>query len=485
MKHQVSQVSPSDVDADALIVGVHRDTFGTATEAVDKASGGMLQQLIESGEFQAKPNELITLYHTDGFHAPVVVLVGLGESDVLDPGRLYTASGSAACWLSKKERQHVAFAVDADWHEPLVEAAVTGLCVGCVGQDLYRAEKKQTPFDRVSWLGAADSNVKRGEILGRGINLTRRLVNGSPCHIYPESFADEAATVAEEFGLEATIWTESELQQQRCGALLAVAQGSSRPPRLVMLRHRGGAADAPTLALVGKGVTFDSGGLSIKTTAGMMTMKADMAGAGTVLGAMQAIAELKLPVNVIGLMGLVENMLSRDAYRPSDVVTARSGKTIEIHNTDAEGRLVLADTLAVAVDQGADRIVDLATLTGACMVALGHNTAGVMTNDQSWCDRVMQSADDCGEQVWQLPMFAEFAEEIRSQVADLKNTGDGRWGGAITAAKLLEEFVDDRPWVHLDIAGPAFIEKSKPWIAGGASGAFVRTLVTLAENMQA
>jgi leucyl aminopeptidase len=393
---------------------------------------------------------------------------------------VYQAAGSAARELSKKKRTRVAFALDAAWPDELVASAVAGASVGCHGQDLYRSEKKQNSFDEVHWIDASAEGVERGAILGRAVNVTRRLVNGSPQDVYPESFANAAEEVAGEFGLQAEIWAEDELEKEKCGALLAVARGSSRPPRLVILRHQGAATDASTLALVGKGVTFDSGGLSLKPSDGMLTMKCDMAGAATVLGAMQAIAELKLPVNVIGLMGLVENMPSRDAYKLGDVLTSRTGKTIEVHNTDAEGRLVLADTLSVAVDRGADRIVDLATLTGACCVALGLDVAGLMTNDQEWCDQVIKAAADCGEQAWQLPMFAEFGEQIRGDVADINNVGEGRWGGAMTAAKLLEEFVDNKPWVHIDIAGPAFVEKPKPWIAGGGSGAFVRTLVALA-----
>jgi leucyl aminopeptidase len=272
------------------------------------------------------------------------------------------------------------------------------------------------------------------------------------------------------------------LKAERCGSLLAVARGSIRPPRLLILRHNGGhAGDAP-LALVGKGVTFDSGGLSLKPNDSMLTMKCDMAGAATVLGAMQAIARLQLPVNVIGLVGLVENMVSGDSFKLGDVLTARSGKTIEVLNTDAEGRLVLADVLDVAVERGAAKIIDLATLTGACVVALGTDTAGLMTNDQSWCDELSAVARQCGEAAWQLPMFPEFGEQIASKVADIKNIGEGRWGGAITAAKFLEEFVQGKPWVHIDIAGPAFLDSPKAWLDAGGSGAFVRTLVELAKG---
>jgi len=211
-------------------------------------------------------------------------------------------------------------------------------------------------------------------------------------------------------------------------------------------------------------------------------MKCDMSGAATVVGAMQIIARLKLPVNVLGMAGLVENLPGGGAYKVGDVLTARNGRTIEVLNTDAEGRLVLADVLSIAVEQKPARIVDLATLTGACMVALGTDVAGLMTNDQSWCDAVKDAAGHCGEPIWQLPMFEAYGEEIRSEVADIKNLGDGRWGGAITAGKFLEEFVDDVPWAHIDIAGPAFLDKAKSWVDGGGSGVCVRTLVELARR---
>jgi leucyl aminopeptidase len=249
-----------------------------------------------------------------------------------------------------------------------------------------------------------------------------------------------------------------------------------------MVHYRGAKAGPPTLALVGKGVTFDSGGLSIKTNDQMKTMKCDMAGAATVLGAVRAIATLKLPVNVSGYMGLVENMTGPAAFKLGDVLKTRAGITIEVHNTDAEGRLVLADVLTVANERKPARIVDLATLTGACMVALGENVAGLMTNNQPWCDEVSAAAHEAGEPVWQLPMFEEFAEQISSRVADIKNTGEGRYGGAMTAAKLLERFVGDTPWTHIDIAGPAYAEKPKPWLEGGGTGALLRTLVQLARR---
>jgi leucyl aminopeptidase len=413
-----------------------------------------------------------------------VLVVGLGSLAELSAGEMFRAAGAAALNLAAKPRATVAFYLDDGQNTAVTTAGVAGAIVGCQGQDLYRAQRRRTPFQQILWAGGSAGGIHEGKILGESLNLTRRLVNEPPQEMYPASFARQAEQTAQECGLEVEIWDAERLVKERCGSLLAVAKGSDRPPRLVMLRHRGAADNAPLLALVGKGVTFDSGGLSLKPSDSMKTMKCDMAGAATVLGAMQAIARLKLPVNVIGLMGLVENMTGGNAMKLGDVLHARNGRTIEVLNTDAEGRLVLADVLDVAVEQGASRIIDLATLTGACVVALGTDVTGLMTNDQHWCDAISTAARDCGERVWQLPMFPEYSELIRSEVADIRNIGDGRWGGAITAAKFLEEFVAGRPWTHLDIAGPAYAEKSKPWLDGGGTAVMLRTLVEVARKWE-
>ncbi len=264
---------------------------------------------------------------------------------------------------------------------------------------------------------------------------------------------------------------------------MAVGGGSARPPRLILLRYDGGDSEPP-IALVGKGVTFDSGGLSLKPSDSMTDMKCDMAGAATVLGVLHALARLGVKRNVIGVCGLAENMVSGRSYKLGDVIQTRSGKTIEILNTDAEGRVVLADTLNVAIQQKPKVMVDLATLTGACMVALGREVAGLMANDQSVCDAVQAAARTEGEPVWQLPMFQLYDEKVKSKVADIKNIGEGRWGGAITAAKFLENFVGQTPWLHIDIAGPAFADSPKPHRDAGATGAMVRTLVRWIETTE-
>ena len=473
----------AQVAADAVIVGVLQDDSlaGPASE-LNSATSGVLDQLIEQKEITGKRFELVPILAPTGVQTRQILVVGLGKRESLDRGTVFRATATAVRHLAGKQRSKVALCLGERWAAELHESAVAGALVGCHGQDLYRAEKTRRAFDELLVGDAEATALTSGEILGESVNLARHLVDQPPSEIYPESFAQIAQDVAAQCGMKIEVWDPQRLESERCGSLLAVARGSVKTPRLVIMRYAGGSADTPTLGLVGKGVTFDSGGLSLKPSNGMVDMKCDMAGAASVLGAMQGIARLKLPVNVIGLMGLVENMVSGTSYKLGDVLTARNGRTIEVRNTDAEGRLVLADTLAVAVDEGASKIIDLATLTGACVVALGNDVVGLMSNDQGWCDQVAAAAGLCGEPAWQLPMFDEFAEQIKSPIADIKNIGDGRWGGAITAAKFLEEFVSDVPWTHIDIAGPAYLEKEKPWSDGGGSGVMVRTLVEVARR---
>jgi leucyl aminopeptidase len=482
---QVSQLTApiQQTSAEALVVGLYADEppSGPAA-ALDQACGGVLSRLVEAKELTGKAFELIPLLGFSGIKARQALVVGLGKRAEFRRGMAFRVAAAASRHLANKQRSQIAFFLDDQWPGDWTEAGVCGAVVGCQGQDLYRAEKKRFPFDEVFWAGGDGGSIERGRILGESTNLTRRLVNEPPQEIYPATFAEQAVAMGRQCGIDVEVWDQQRLEAESAGSLLAVAKGSSRPPRLVIMNYQGGDSSEPLLALVGKGVTFDSGGLSLKPSDSMLTMKCDMAGAATVVGAMEAIARLKLPVNVIGLVGLVENMPGAAAMKLGDVLTARSGRTIEVHNTDAEGRLVLADVLDVAVERGAAKIIDLATLTGACMVALGNDVAGLMTNDQAWCDTVAAACHACGEAAWQLPMFAEYGEQIKSEVADIKNVGEGRWGGAITAAKFLEEFVGDTPWVHFDIAGPAFLDKPKPWLDGGASGAFVRSLVEVARG---
>ena len=482
MQFTTQKASPENLEADVSVVGLYQDRMTPAADAVNRATNGLIQRLIDSGEYKPEVGAIQTLYFPSGISSPVLVLMGLGESSEFQAGEAFRAAATVGRTQSSSRRNRLVIAADDAWPAACVESAVAGSIVGFQGPGLYQAEQKRMPPGELVWLTDNDDAAQQGMLIGQSMNLTRRLVDEPPHAMYPESFATVAEDVAKETGMSCEVWDEKKLQSEKCGALLAVARGSSRPPRLVILRYQGAPSNDDCLALVGKGVTFDSGGLSLKPSESMKAMKCDMAGAATVLGALRAISKLQLPINVIGVMGLVENMPGADAYKLGDVLTARNGTTIEVHNTDAEGRLVLADALSVAVDNKASRIIDLATLTGACVVALGLDVAGLMTNEQTWCDEISSAAHDVGEQVWQLPMFSEYGKQILGTVADIKNVGEGRWGGAMTAAKLLERFVDDVPWTHIDIAGPAFLEKPKPWLEVGASGALVRTLVEVARK---
>ena len=490
MNIEIKPSSASSIAADWLVLFLAEGDWSPQISAWDERLGGKLSRLRELGDLPEKLAGLATLHiDVDGL-PPRLMIAGLGEPDQLTVSGFEKAAMTSARKLSEKQNVSVAWDVPAgDFaavsDTQVLETLATAVHVGSVGQGIYQSEPSRHLFAAVQFLLPGDASpdmeaaVEKGAILGEAINLVRELVNRPAQDIYPESFCQRVEAVAGQCGLECEILDEQRLQEERMGSLLSVARGSDRPPRVAILKHLAGGADGPTLALVGKGVTFDSGGLSLKTSEGMKEMKCDMAGAATVVGAMQAIARLNLPVNVIGLAGLVENMVSGDSYKLGDVLTARNGTTIEVLNTDAEGRLVLADVLTYAVDFGADRLVDLATLTGACVVALGEEVTGAFSNDALWQERVLDAAETCGELVWAMPMFDHFAELLKSEVADTTNVGP-RWGGAITAAKFLEKFVSDTPWVHLDIAGAAFAAKSQPHREGGASGCMVRTLVELA-----
>ena len=481
----------TQVEAEWLIVPVLESAeLSSSLAGLDQALGGIVTRLKSLGDLTGKLASTLPLRGVTGIGASRILFIGLGTEADLTIARLDKALMTAARAVSDKKETRVAIVVPSEStgavsHADFVTSATTCGMVGSLGQDLFRAERGRHPFAGLQVVAAGtaelDGAVERGRIIGQAINLTRDLVNRPPQEITPMGFAKRAQIVANDYGLRVEVLEQPRLEQERMRSMLAVSQGSTEPPCMVIVEHDGGGPNAPRLALVGKGVTFDSGGLSLKPTDGMLTMKCDMAGAATVLGAMTAIARLKLPVNVVGYMGLVENMPGGSAFKLGDILTARNGVTIEVLNTDAEGRLVLADVLSYAVDHGVDRIVDLATLTGACVVALGEDVSGAFTNDQPWCDTLLAAAKASGEDVWQLPMWDSYEDLIKGDVGDIKNTG-GRWGGAITAARFLKHFVADKPWVHLDIAGPAFASSNKPHREAGATGHMVKTLVELARR---
>lgn len=464
---------------DALVILAYSEGLSPTAEQVDKLLDNQLSLLISSGEISTKPGRVFSLPRPKGLNTELLIVCGGGNKADFSSAEAVRAAGSAAKRLADRVRTRVGVALDLD--AKLTTYAVSAAMNGFVGQDLYRAEKNfRSPQELVIYTPHAES-VTRGSVIGESMLLVRELVNQPPNYLTPDSFARRAQAECVGLGIEIEVWDEMRLRKERCNSLLGVSAGSTVPPRLLIMRYKGKRDDAP-LALVGKGVTFDSGGLSIKPSDGMLTMKCDMAGAATVLGTMCAAARLNVEQPIVGLVGLVENMISGSAFKLGDVLTARSGTTIEIHNTDAEGRLVLADVLNVALEQKPVAIIDLATLTGACVVALGVDIAGLMGNAPQLQSDFQAAAVRAGELVWPLPMHRFFDEQINSQVADIKNMGDGRWGGAITAAKFLERFVGSTPWLHIDIAGPAFADKPKPYQDAGATAAMLKSLLEFIEK---
>lgn len=480
------------VKADWLIVGLwEEERVSGAVAKLDETLGGLLTRLQESGDLTGKANETTPILNCKEIASARLLVVGLGKHAKFERPHLAGAASAAARAITSKRYHSLAIALPDDVpsvsSEDVAVLCGIGLMQGCIGPGLLKSKPERFPPKELILAAAKNAprdqierGARRADVEGRAVALARELVNTPPCDLYPETFAERARQVAQTAGLECAVLDEKRLADEKMGSLLAVARGSERPPRLVVLRHARGAGK--TLGLVGKGVTFDSGGLSLKTNEQMVDMKCDMAGAAAVLSAMQAIGELQIPVNVFGVLALVENLPSGKAMKLGDVLRARNGKTIEVLNTDAEGRLILADALSYAVDQKVDHLVDLATLTGACMVALGTEVCGLMTNDEQWSGDVQQAAQVAGERVWPLPMWALYREMIKSDVADIKNTGGSRYAGAISAAKFLEEFVGTTPWVHLDIAGPAFAEKEGATRDSGGTGCMVRTLVELARR---
>ena len=466
---------------DVLVVGIpSNDSLPTSLNPLDNLGNGWLTRLSESGQLRGERCELTLLGIPSTEGPKMLLVVGLGDA-LASRADAYEITAAAIRSLLDRPRGcievRLAESIPAEHYDAMVAGAMTA----CEGQALYRSEPSLKLPATIGFPGLSQGQLNRGRTIGESINHTRRMVNEPPAVLYPETFADKVTSLFANTETSVEVWDEKRLSEEGCRAILAVGAGSSRPPRLVIMSHLAG-GDEPPIVLVGKGVTFDSGGLSLKPSDAMIDMKCDMAGAATVVGVMHALARLGIKRNVIGMCGLAENMVSGTSYKLGDVIKTRSGKTIEILNTDAEGRVVLADTLDVAKGYKPKAILDLATLTGACMVALGRDVVGAMTNDVSVFHEVEAAAQTEGELLWQLPMFKHYDEQVKSKVADIKNIGDGRWGGAITAAKFLENFVGDVPWLHLDIAGPAFAEQSKSHRDAGATGVMVRTLLRWIES---
>ena len=465
---------------------------GGATGAVDKALDGLISSAIDAGDFTGKKNETLLLYTRDRLPADRVLVVGLGPREKFDLEVARQAAGTAARRLqdlgvaSITTILHGTGAGGLDVEEA-AQATAEASILACYQFSLYRKPDKVLKeltvleFDAEK-LAAIRRGIRAGRTIAEATSLARDLVHAPSAVATPAYLASTARRIARKSSLKCRIIDEAEMKKLGMNLLLGISRGSAQPARLIVLEYtpKGKKAGSP-LVFVGKGVTFDSGGLSLKSGAGMQGMKADMAGGAAVIGAMQAISVLKPPVAVVGLVPATENMPDGKACRPGEVIAAMSGKTVEILNTDAEGRLILADALCYANRFKPAGVVDIATLTGACVTALGHHASGMMSNDDDLADRARAAGENTGERVWPLPLWEEYREQIKSDIADVKNIG-GTPAGAITAGAFLSEFTQDYPWVHLDVAGTALPAKTGPYIPKGPGGIGVRLLTQLARN---
>jgi leucyl aminopeptidase len=452
------------------------------------AQSGWLAELRAGGEFTGKLYETAVLHRPQGLAAKRLVVIGGGKREKFSPLEARRLAGTLVRKLKEKGLRSIALLIEPE--AQYVTAAVEGALLGEWEPSKYKTDPKKNEKHVDSFVvavpGSAPASlneaVQRGQVIAESQNLTRDLVNEPANKLTPAALADSAKQMAAESGLDCELLDYEAMAKLGMGALLGVAQGSTNPPFLIVMRYRPSLqAGEDHLALVGKGVTFDTGGISIKPSEGMEKMKYDMAGAAAVIGAMRAIAQLKPAIPVTGYVPTVENMVNGNAQRPGDIVTSMSGKTVEVLNTDAEGRLILADAITYAKGHGATHIVDAATLTGAIAIALGHYNAGAFTNNEALLDRLLAASREAGEKIWQLPMDDEYKEYLKSVFADLPNIG-GRYGGSITAAWFLREFADPTPWVHLDIAATAWLDEAKSWMAKGPTGVAVRTFVQLAAD---
>ena len=503
MDIHVTTQAIQELQTDALVVAAARkagkDEQGVQLSAlattIDGALEGLLSEICTSGEFKGGLGELLTLHTMGRIAAKRVILIGLGSK--VTTQSLRRASAVAARHLQNTGAQHITLALQWSGTQEQarsseVQAEVEGALLGLYTFGMYKQSENASTDKTIAQLGVfledataqtiVEQAIEQGRVLAEATNFARNLVNEPPNVLTPTELANRAVGMAQRFGLEYEVFDKAKITELKMGGILGVAQGSAEPPQFIVLRYRGGQETDKGLALVGKGITFDTGGISIKPAAGMDEMKGDMGGAAAVLGAMQAIAALKPRINVTALVPTCENMPSGTAYRPGDILRISNGKTIEIVNTDAEGRLILADALSYAVKEGFSPIVDLATLTGAIVIALGNITTGVFSNDEQLTNEIIAAGQIAGEKFWALPMDEEYGESIKSDIADIKQTGS-RAGSSITAAKILEHFVGDTKWAHLDIAGTSYLDSKKPYQEKGATGVAVRTLAELARKL--
>jgi leucyl aminopeptidase len=480
MDIKAEKKSIAELEADAVLV------VGFEEAPPDGPAGALTKELYETGEFSGKSLETAILHHPSGFKAKRLVLGGGGKRGEFSPGDLRKLSGAVLRSLKPKGIQSITVALEDSFRsDDFAAAAVEGALLGDMDANRHKTDPKKNEkrITSLAVLGGSQAAIDRGRILAEAQNNTRNLANEPANLLTPTHLAEHGRQLAKDYGLQCEVLDQDRMRQLGMGALLGVAQGSAEPPAMIILDYKP-ATSSPSkdhLGLIGKGVTFDTGGISIKPADNMDQMRYDMAGGAAMLGAMRAIAQLKPAIPVTAIVPTVENMPGSRAQRPGDIVTSLSGKTVEVLNTDAEGRMILIDALTYAQRLGCTHLVDAATLTGSIVIALGHINVGAFTNNQPFLDKLMSAAKAEGEKMWQMPIDEEYKEALKSDFADLHNIG-GRPGGSVTAAMFLKDFVNDLPWIHLDIAGTAWLEEAKPYMAKGASGVGVRTFVRLAQN---
>jgi leucyl aminopeptidase len=482
---------PGEVDTDLLVIPVFEgEDIAAAITGLSEAAGPSVTRALQTRELQGRPYELFLTPLNRPWRASRVALIGSGPAEEFDTERLRRVATAVGISARQRKVSRLAFFNRGNLDAPAaVQAIAEGLVLATFSADVYKSRERSPQLPEqivvVAAPGAVEATrlelaVERGRILGESSNIARHLCNEPANILTPSVFADRAAAIAREVGLSVEILDEEEIARLKMGLLLGVARGSAEPPRVIVLRHDPvGAPVSPVLGLVGKGITFDTGGISIKPADGMERMKDDMAGGAAVISAMRAIALLQAPIRVLGVVPASENMPGGTAIKPGDVLTGASGKSVEVLNTDAEGRLILGDGLWYAQQLGATHLVDVATLTGACVVALGRAASGLFGQPDAWVDVVRRAGVKAGDRLWPMPLFDEYADQLKSEIADMVNTG-GRPAGACTAAMFLKEFAGGLPWAHLDIAGTAWAEEHKAWQPKGATGVVVRTLAELA-----
>ncbi|HEY7501497.1 MAG TPA: leucyl aminopeptidase [Vicinamibacterales bacterium] len=490
--------APADVDTDLLVVPhLEGENLLQAVPELAHASGGAVEKALNTREVQGKPYELFLTPAAGGWRAGRIAIVGAGRAADFDLERLRRVATAAAAAAKQRRVARIAFlyrpSPDARFDAAAAAQTIAeGLILAAFNSDRYKSRDHVPPppermtvvvppsTQETAQLHALEEAVERGRVLGESSNIARDLCNEPANVLTPSVFAERAVQISREVGLSVEILDEDEIARLRMGLLLGVARGSAEPPRVIVMTHEPpGAPASPVLGLVGKGITFDTGGISIKPAEGMDRMKDDMAGGAAVICAMRAIAILRAPIKVIGVVPAAENMPGGRAIKPGDVLTGASGKTVEVLNTDAEGRLILGDALWYAQRLGATHLVDVATLTGACVVALGKAASGLFGQPEPWVEAIRKLAARAGDRAWPMPLYDEYSEQLRSEIADMVNTG-GRAAGACTAAVFLKEFANDVPWAHLDVAGTAWADEPKPWQSKGPTGVAVRTLAELA-----